>query len=352
MAPPTALPIIFVLVLPLLYSLFAAPLFASSQNPDRNSPSLLVLVADLDGGAVGTALASFFHNASAAGSFTPNAGGAITFMPGYSVVSDVSEEELVRRVRDGDAWAAVYSTPGASSRLAAALASSGAAASYLSSAGPAGAIRFVWDEARNNMVSTGRVAAPTKQLLARFSATFAASQGLLPSVSGGAANFAVLANPASFTEVSLFPFTVPAVNQAVFVGQILLAVFSLVSVNVIFGPLALHPWVRGAAPGARLAAARLALCVLYAGAVAAAYAAILVGTAAVWNTAGVGAATFDGAMWAKVWATQWLRECCFFLAARARRHCARVPARAPSNLPNPQSRTTHTPRSHQTCCCT
>ena len=299
MSPPFALPFILVAAIPLLYSLFAAPLFASSQNPDRNTASLTVLVADLDGGPVGAALTAFLANASAASSFVPNVGGSATFTPTYAVVSGADEAELLRRVRDAEAWGAVYATGGASARLSAALASPAGAAAYLASGAPSGAVRFAWDEARNNLVSTGRVAAPTKQLLAKFSAQYASTSGLLPALiasPASAANFAVLANPAFFTEVNLFPFTVPAFNQAAFVGQILLAVFSLVTVNMIWGPLAGHPWVRGAPPGARLAAVRLALCALYAGAVAAAYAAILVGTAAVWNTAGSGAGFFDGSV--------------------------------------------------------
>lgn len=35
--PPRALPIILALALPILYSLFAAPLFDSAANPDDNS---------------------------------------------------------------------------------------------------------------------------------------------------------------------------------------------------------------------------------------------------------------------------------------------------------------------------
>ena len=300
------LPLILALFLPLLYSLFAAPLFASSRDPDANTPSLQVLIVDNDGAFLGKNLTSYYAALAAAGSFTPNPGSLPIVLPTFSFAAGLDPAEVTRRVRDSEVWAAVTANAGASSRLTAALAAgTPGVAAYAASAtaGPSSAFSVIWDEARQNSVSTARIAAPIKSSLPGLGLRIGL-QLLTAGTISPAGLAACLGAPAYFTEVSLFPFTVPAVNQALAVGQILLFVFALVATNMIFIPLAAHPFIKSATPGASLAARRLALCVLFSGCVSAAYATILVGLAASGSSTGGG--PYDGTMWARVWATQWL----------------------------------------------
>jgi hypothetical protein len=313
MAPPAALPFILALAIPLLYSLFAAPLFASSADPDRNTPALTVLVADLDGGVVGQAFLSFL--AALGPTVVPNPGAAAVTLPTFTVLTGSSAAALADAVRASSAYGAIAVNAGASARLAAALGNETAAQAYLAAGGPAAALTFTWDEARQNTVTAARVGGACKGLLGFFPQVLAPAQAsaFLASKGAGALTgslLRVLAQPVAFSEVSLFPFTVPAVNQALTVGMILLAVFSLVSTNVIFGPAAAAPFLAAAPPGLPAALRRLTLAALYTATTAAAYATILIGLAATPGNSTAGAngvgRGYDGAMWAQVWAIQWL----------------------------------------------
>lgn len=135
-----------------------------------------------------------------------------------------------------------------------------------------------------------------------------------------------MGRPVSFSEENLFPFTIPALNTALLVGQILLCVFSLVIVNVTWGPLAAHPLIRGALPGASLALRRLTVILLLSCTVAAAFATIVAGlsqqdnlmrlaqTLAPGVTHGAtGNAALSGSQWAAMWACQWIEMSVFAL---------------------------------------
>ena len=331
--PPLALPFILAIVIPLLYSLFCAPLFASGANPDANVGRLTVLVTSYDDGFIGALFTKYIASLSPGTSVVTNNGALPVTLPGITFVSNASytPASLSAAVSDSDAWAAVYVSAGTSSRLLAALASSANAATYDSSA----ALHLVWDEARNNAVSAPRVAGPIRGLLSSF-ATLAATATTAQWISSGAptSGFSsstgtlakLLAAPVSYTEHSLFPFTVPAFNIAITVGQILMCVFGLVITNFVFGPLSAHPFVSSASDGLPKSLRQLALILLLSCMIGGAFSTMLVGLAQTNNlgllaknyVSGVtfsatAASTFGGSVWAQIWATQWLESAIFAL---------------------------------------
>lgn len=110
MAPPLkALPVILFFFLPLMYSLGLAPLFASTAFPDKYTNRLKVAVADFDGGIIGSNLTAFLAGLH-----------GTTSLPGFeieAVPSSTSPDALKQKVIDGDVWAAVYVTSGATNNL-------------------------------------------------------------------------------------------------------------------------------------------------------------------------------------------------------------------------------------------
>lgn len=332
--PPLGLPIILAIAIPLLYSLFCAPLFASGANPDTNVGRLTVLVANFDDGFVGTLFTSYMSSLSAGTSYVTNNGGLPVTLPGITFVSNSSytPASLSAAVSSSDAWAALYVTANTSTRLLAAMTSSTNAASYDNTA----ALTFIWDEARNNAVSAPRIAAPIRGLISSFG-TIAATTTTAKWIASGASTSGfssststlakLLAAPVSFTEQSLYPFTLPAFNIAITVGQILMCVFGLVITNFVYGPLAAHPFVTSAAEGLSKSVRQLALVLLFSCMIGVAFSTMLVGLAQTNNlgllsknyvtgvtySAPAAASSFGGSVWAQIWATQWLESAIFAL---------------------------------------
>ena len=254
--PPPILPFILAVVLPVVYGLLAAPLFQSAADPDTNVPRLPVLVASFDTPSpsgtvnIGAAFAGFWKTNYGGSQLVPNNGALSLTLPGIQVVqaSDYSAADLVQQVKDSKVYAAVYLNAGASAALADALSDPAKAATY----DPSTAITVVWDEARNNAVSTARIGGPLKGLVQAFSGMMAKitlgaymasgepNKAAFAAVANGKGIkdlTAVLSQPVSYSENSLYPFTVPAINQALTVGQILLCVFALIITNMTFGPV-------------------------------------------------------------------------------------------------------------------
>ena len=307
--PPAAIPFILSFVVALLYSLFAAPLFASSAFPDRNTPSLTVFVTDLDGGLIGSSFTQFIS--SLPPTIIPNIGASSVTLPTFVVLKGASADDMINKVKQSDGYASITINAGASSALQNALQSDALASTYLKS-GRQSAITLTWDEARQNTVTVSRVGAPCKALLASFSTALSISQttAYLASASITSSTISqVLSNPVGFSEINLYPLTLPAVNQGLTVGLILLAVFSLVATNLIHGPAEKGSWLR-VELGIPKAFRRVVLILLYTMTTSAAYSTILLGLA---NTGGGNTASingvgrpFDGSMWAQLWAIQWL----------------------------------------------
>jgi len=344
--PPPFLPFILAVVLPIVYGLLAAPLFQSAANPDVNVPRLPVLVCSFDtpgpSGSlnIGAAFSSFWAANGGGSQIVPNNGALAITLPGIQVVqsADYSPADLVQQVKDAKVFAAIYVNANASAALANALSSPAAAAAY----DPSTAITIVWDEARNNVVTTARIGGPLKGLLVGFSTGMAkATLGAwLAAGEPNKAAFAAVANgqgmralsnllalPVYYSENSVFPFTVPAINIALTVGQILLCVFGLITTNVTWGPVGLIPYIRSAMPGVPLALRRTSVILLITCMIGVAYATILIGIGNASNITknaqnlapgvtfgATGAAGFfSGAQWAQLWSLAWLESLVFAL---------------------------------------
>ena len=321
---PWWLPLVGICIaLPLAYSLFAAPLMAAVANPDQNAAQLVVNVVDFDGGLIGQQFTQFWASYPAGSSWYPATGAAPVTIPGTRILSALTTSPDAERaaVRSSAVYASIFVNPGASARLTAALSSPAAAAAY----DPSSAITIVWDEARNNAVTTARVGGPLKGLTDAFAFRMAVSAHSLmaqlqPTATAAAlVDYArVLGLPVFFREETLFPMTAPVLNQALAVGQILLCVFSLVAVNMLWGPL--RALWEGAAPGLPRAARQAALLATLCAFVSAAYTTALVGLANDNNLTrlnigmvpGVAFGSpnmvgfWGGAVWAQIWACQWL----------------------------------------------
>lgn len=306
----------------------------SAANPDANIGRLNVIVASYDTGIVSTVVLSAFAALKPGNSYVTNNGALAATVPGLTVQAlgaapDRSRDDLRALVRSGGpTWAAVIVEAGASARLAAATMNATVAATYV----PSAAITVVWDEARNNAVATARVGGPLKGLVGNIAGAvntaWATAYLANPTSPLPAAQLArILTAGVYFSEESLFPFTVPSLNQALSVGQILCAVFALVVVNLMLGPLLAHPITTAVPPGVARGLRRLGLATLYACMVGVAFATIIVGIAGNNNltmlnqnyepgvtygaTNAVG--TFTGSTWATVWAIIWMQTLVFVL---------------------------------------
>jgi len=144
--------IIVGLVLPIIYGLFCGPFFYASANPDAHVKSLSVLVASYDEGPlVGPQFLTYMKKLGKDGpkgqtSWVMNNGAKSTTMPGFTFVEQgtMSADELRQKVKDSEAWGAVFVNAGASEALSRALESPAGAAAYE----PSKAISLVWDESK------------------------------------------------------------------------------------------------------------------------------------------------------------------------------------------------------------
>lgn len=292
-----------------------------------------MLVTSFDDGFLGALFLSFLGSLTPGVSYVTNNGALPSTVPGLQFVSNTTNTPASLRaaVANSDAWGAIYLSSGSTARLQAALASPTAAAAFDASL----AVSVIWDDARNNAVSAPRIGGPLKGLAEKFNAVAAkavTTQWIKEGASSAAfssspaALAAVLASPASYSEVSLFPFTLPAYNVAVVVGQILMCVFGLVTTNVVFGPLSAHPFVASAAPGIARSLRLYALVIMLSCTIGAAFATILIGLAQTNNlgllnknlVSGVtygatAASSFSGSVWAQLWACQWIEASIFAL---------------------------------------
>jgi len=335
--PPAALPFILAVVIPLLYGVFAAPLFQSGANPDSNVHRLQVVVASFDDGPIGESFLAFFNNFSPSKSWVTNNGASPTTMPSFVFESNTTStiDSLRQSVKDSKYWAAIILNPSVSKSYAQAMTSSSLAATY----NPTTAMTLIWDEARNNVVSVPRIAGPIKGLLGAFGGA-STSKLLAQWVAKGSptSGFSLpndaavlnkmLSSPIQFSEESLYPMTVPSINIAVTVGQILVCVFGIVITNMIWGPLKFHPFTTSVPPGIAKGIRRYILILAYSCMVGVAFSTILIGIAQTNNTgilsqsfasplitSGANSAikSFDGTVWAQTWALMWIQSAIFTL---------------------------------------
>jgi hypothetical protein len=289
--PPRALPVIMFAFLPLFFSLGLGPLLDSGRNPDSNIERITISVASFDGGLVGSSFVSFFEAVGAPGAALPS----ISIVP----ASETSPSALQQSVAAGEAvWAAVWVNAGASAALQQALAAPGAAA-YI----PASAVTLVWNEGRSQ-VSLPRVGGPLRALLAQFGTAAAAAVAAQLSANATALQAvaaqrpSLLAAPVGFTETVLFPSAqLPLAFTALSIGNIMVAVLSVAVVSVVLGPLT--PFFAPLSPVVG-SLARLGTALVYSGAIALAYATIVVGL-------GGAAIAQPGLVWLRLWSTEWLQ---------------------------------------------
>jgi hypothetical protein len=337
--PPAILPFILAIVIPLLYGVFAAPLFQSGANPDTNANRLQVVIASFDDGPIGESFLSFFQNFSPSKSWITNNGASPTTMPTFVFESNLTStiDTLRQSVIDNKYWAAIILHSSISSSYSQAMSSSSLAKAY----NPTNALTLIWDDARNNIVSVPRIAGPMKGLLSAFGGASTSkllaqwiskgspSSGFnMSNPSDAAALNKMLSAPIQFSEESLYPMTVPSINIAVTVGQILVCVFGIVITNMIWGPLKMHFFIASASPGLAKGLRRYILILAYSCMVGVAFSTILIGIAQTNNTgilsqnfaspaitygATSAASKFDGNVWAQTWALMWIQSAIFTL---------------------------------------
>ncbi|CAO2654634.1 Nn.00g113670.m01.CDS01 [Neocucurbitaria sp. VM-36] len=101
-------------------------------SPNRNA-AFHVLAVDYDGGVVGQTMQAAYEQLKGPGFFT-----LVYRSPGdYATV-----EDMYKAVWNGDYWAAISASEGASARLSAALQGGNAAATY----DPSGALHYIWNQ--------------------------------------------------------------------------------------------------------------------------------------------------------------------------------------------------------------
>jgi hypothetical protein len=297
MAAPKLFPVILVapLMLGIVFSVAMAPYFASGADPDDNVRRLHIRYTTYEDpeAPISKSLFNFLARASANSHS----------LPGFEFVSPAafSKSELEDLVNIGseEVWATIWVNEGASSSLLQALQFPNASMGYKA----ASAIQFTWDEGRNNIVTSPRVAGPVRSLLSTFSTLFANfSNSHLLSQGADALAFVatyrpdLLATPISYTERNLHPVLIPVAQNALTVGNIVMVVFSMASCLVVFK--ALIPALMTYSPPRRTIAILLCLGAVPA-VVAGCYATIIAGLAGEHLPNG-------GVSWAQLWATQWL----------------------------------------------
>ena len=150
-------------MLQLLFLANMCLLYGSQYEDTQKTHKLHVLAVDYDGGIVGQALFAAYQRLKAPSFPT------LDIQPASSY-PDVKMIE--HSICKGDYWAAIYSLPGASSRLAAAL--QGSEATYNSSE----TLRYVWNEARYTTAEESFVASNLETLVAMSRNMYARVQGI------------------------------------------------------------------------------------------------------------------------------------------------------------------------------
>jgi len=274
------------------FALACVPFLAATANPDQNIGRIRILYANFDGGIVGNSLDQFIQ-------YVPSQ--ISTPLPSfYFVQATSSVNDLQNQVLNQDGWAAIYSTPGASTRLNNSLING---CSGFSSYDATQGLGVIWDEGRSPTTSP-KIFALITGILDKYSNYFS-SQLLtelnVNQISGCKVNNAeyLLSVPVSYTVNNLTPVATkaPVVTSALTVGNILIAVFaSLYTINPLYkavdvsGLTVLHTAIY-----------RAALLFLYNFGLSCVFSTAIVGLA----KTGSGNYLYSGAVWAQGMAIQW-----------------------------------------------
>jgi hypothetical protein len=212
-------PVYIFFYLSLFYVLCVGPYLAAISNPADNVKYLHIVVENMDEGFVGEYFLSYLANVSA----------TETSIPSFHYRTGQTEHQLRNAVRDGEAWASVFVTANATAKLLDATRDGCAhAATYTAQ----DAIKFYWDEGRNNVVANpyigGFLVDVLNDLSSAFAKTFVKRINASTVVTCLANDQeAVILQPIGYTAVNLSPVSVApvVVNGGITIGNIYVAVF-------------------------------------------------------------------------------------------------------------------------------
>ncbi|GAA5863472.1 hypothetical protein JCM8547_007254 [Rhodosporidiobolus lusitaniae] len=200
-------------------------LFGSLYKCSEKTHNLHIVVADFDGGSVGSALLSAVSSTTG-----PSTAPTYVVLP----ASSTSPEDIQKKVFDGKYWGGVWAAEGATSRFEAAV--NGGGGSYNASE----AIYYTGLEVRYNTVWTGYVLTAITKLVALTTATFN-RESVAPLLTASSTSYsssaaAVLVNPIGSTYVDQTPFkfgTRIVINTLGYVFPTLFCFFFLMALNSI-----------------------------------------------------------------------------------------------------------------------
>jgi hypothetical protein len=192
-------------------------------SPSRHA-ALHVLAVDYDGGVVGQAMHAAYEKLSGPGYFT------LVYRPPQDYPT---EEDMLQAVWDGDYWAAISASKGASERLAAALQGGQAAVTY----DPADALHYIWDQQYYTTFANSAILNHMTQLVAGSRLAYNKINGTQASRTlnmNDTAAIQAFLNPISATATNIMPAqfgTVFLLNAVSFAMCILQQFFFLLALN-------------------------------------------------------------------------------------------------------------------------
>jgi hypothetical protein len=177
----------FVLLQLLFLGLFAY-IFAALYQQGSHVHNLNVLYVDYDNGAIGTAIRNAYSSLQ---------GDAFPTLMERSASEFATPGDLRKEVCDTRAWAALYTTPGASNQLETALADG--STTY----NKAEILSYIWNEARYSALIDASISANLETLSSAASVAYAS--GNWTSISGNAtsATFSIFASPWRLTSINI-----------------------------------------------------------------------------------------------------------------------------------------------------
>jgi len=212
------------MLLQILFLVNMSYLFGSLFKSEHRVHNLHILTVDYDGGVIGKSLQGAITQLK-----------ADTF-PTFDIDNTnkyPTVEDVVRSVRKGEHWAAVFSHAGASERLAAALEGGDAAATY----DPTNTLTYVWNEVRYPAMEDGTIKSSMSQLMAvaRIAYNHINGTGALQTLNkNDPAALQVFLNPIQAGEINIMPTTQGTrvlYNTVAMVLPIILQFFFLMAVN-------------------------------------------------------------------------------------------------------------------------
>ncbi|KAH0284630.1 hypothetical protein M436DRAFT_44140 [Aureobasidium namibiae CBS 147.97] len=212
------------MLLQILFLMNMSYLFGSLFKSEHRVHNLHILTVDYDGGVIGKSLQGAITQLK-----------ADTF-PTFDIENTTkypAVEDIVRSVRKGEHWAAVFSHAGASERLAAALEGGDAAAAYDST----NTLTYVWNEVRYPAMEDGTIKSSMSQLMAvaRIAYNHMNGTGALQTLNkNDPAALQVFLDPIQAGEINIMPTTQGTrvlYNTVAMVLPIILQFFFLMAIN-------------------------------------------------------------------------------------------------------------------------